>query len=210
MALDADGRTPARRRGHGWAPAWSPDGRTIAFTDNISPSLQTLFVMNADGSGRHRLPLPAGGERRASNYLPAWSPDGSRFAFTRSVSNARSPSGRRVDVYLVDVNARNVRRLTTSGVAYAPTWSPDGRRIAYLEVLGTSDARRLHVVNADGTGDRTLAAASRASGARADTPSSGHPRGRPRPPDRVLSRDRPACDRIRDPHDQPTEPACDD
>ena len=76
-------------------------------------------------------------------------------------------TGWAVDVYIVDLDGKNLRRLTSSGAAYAPTWSPDGRRIAYLGVVGatdTSDASyRLHVVNADGSGDHTLLAASRAT-----------------------------------------------
>ncbi|XWV17570.1 MAG: hypothetical protein HEQ11_16005 [Gemmatimonas sp.] len=53
---------------------------------------------------------------------------------------------------LHDVVANNTRALTTSGDATQPTPSRDGTRIAYLR-----DGNALHVVNADGTGDRKLA-----------------------------------------------------
>jgi Tol biopolymer transport system component len=168
MVVDAEGRGPARRLGRGWTPAWSPDGRTIAFADDIGPSAQTLFVMNADGGLRRRIPIAAGGERNVSNNVPAWSPDGTQLAFTRSVIGPRTRTGWTVDVYVVNRDGKNLRRVTTSGTAFAPTWSPDGRRIAYMGVagslVGSSDtSHRLHVVNADGTGDRTLLAASRAT-----------------------------------------------
>ena len=122
--------------------------------------------MDADGGNRRRLPIAAGGKSSVSNYSPAWSPDGTRLAFTRSSSTATSDSGWRIDVYVVDLDGTNLRRLTSSGAAYGPTWSADGRRIAYLEVVGragSSESHRLHVVNADGSGDHTLLAASRAT-----------------------------------------------
>jgi opacity protein-like surface antigen len=63
-----------------WDPAWSPDGKQIAFVDHRGAG--DLYVMNADGSGLRQLTqssLPP-----AANYgarQPAWSPDGSRIAF---------------------------------------------------------------------------------------------------------------------------------
>ena len=117
--------------------------------------------MDADGGNRRRVPVAAGGKRSVSNYSPAWSPDGTRLAFTRSVTGTRT--GWAIDVYIVDLDGTNLRRVTTSGTAFAPTWSPNGRRIAYLGVVGSSESHRLHVVNADGSGDHTLLAASRAT-----------------------------------------------
>jgi Tol biopolymer transport system component len=167
MVFDAGGDGRAQRLAHGWNPAWSPDGRTLAFADDVSSSVATLFVMNADGSDRHRFPIASGGERNVSNYGPAWSPDGTRLAFTRSVTHPRTRTGWAVDVHIVGLDGTNLHRVTTSGTAYAPTWSPDGRRLAYLGVVGavgsSDSSSRLHVVNVDGTGDRTLLAASRAA-----------------------------------------------
>ncbi|WP_396213802.1 S41 family peptidase [Gemmatimonas sp.] len=71
------------------------------------------------------------GDRRV--VYVAWSADGGR-------------------VMLHDVVANNTKALTTSGDATQPTPSRDGTRIAYLR-----DGNALHVVNADGTGDRKLA-----------------------------------------------------
>ena len=167
MQLGPNGRGPAQKIGRGFGQVWSPDGRTLALTDLISPTAQTLFVMDADGSNRRRLPLAAGGKGNVSNFWPAWSPDGTRLAFTRSVIGPHTRTGWADDVYVVDLDGTNLRRVTTSGTALAPTWSPDGRRIAYLGVVGAADSSdssyRLHLVNADGSGDHTLLAASRAS-----------------------------------------------
>ena len=160
--VDADGRGHPKRIGRGWAPAWSPNGRRIAFTDDVSRSIWTIFLADADGTGRRRLPVPAGGALRIRNDMPDWSPDEQRIAFTRYVE----PTRRFVesDIFVAGVDGPFLRRVTRSGVAHSPTWSPDGRRIAYIGPTGLSGvSQQLHIVDADGTGDRTLESASRIS-----------------------------------------------
>jgi Tol biopolymer transport system component len=169
MVLDAEGRGRAQRLGRGTHPAWSPDGSTIAFTDGIGTLTPTLFVMNSDGGNRRRVPIAFGGEQNVLNYFPTWSPDGTRLVFTRNVRTPGADHRMRTDVYVVGLDGENLRRLTTSGPSYAATWSPDGRRIAYLGVMGAPGSSnvsiRLHVVDEDGTDDRTLVAASREASA---------------------------------------------
>ena len=68
-------------------PAWSPDGRRIAFARKIAfvggvGGNFEIFVMNADGSGQRRLTREA-----ARDDAPAWSPDGRKITFeSRAVS----------------------------------------------------------------------------------------------------------------------------
>ena len=62
-------------------PAWSPDGKKIAFvTDRGSPGpgvgLMEIYVMNVDGTGVARLT-----DNSANDWHPSWSPDGTRIAF---------------------------------------------------------------------------------------------------------------------------------
>ena len=61
----------------GW-PAWSPDGKRIAFASNRNSSYQ-IFVMDADGSN---VRLVANTEGRAT--APQWSRDGRSIYFTNS------------------------------------------------------------------------------------------------------------------------------
>jgi TolB protein len=59
----------------GWDgyPAWSPDGAQIAFSINDGVEFD-LYVMNADGSGKRRLPGVEGANGIANDCCPAWRP----------------------------------------------------------------------------------------------------------------------------------------
>jgi Tol biopolymer transport system component len=56
-------------------PAWSPDGRKIAFRSTRNGN-RDIYVMNADGSGKRNLT-----RNPARDGSPSWSPDGRRIAF---------------------------------------------------------------------------------------------------------------------------------
>ncbi|HJP66064.1 MAG TPA: hypothetical protein VKA30_07160, partial [Actinomycetota bacterium] len=59
-------------------PAWSPDGRFLAFESSSSTD-DDIWVMNATGTGAHNVSNTDGVADRG----PAWSPDGARIAFWR-------------------------------------------------------------------------------------------------------------------------------
>ncbi len=66
-----------------------------------------------------------------SNIQPALSPDRTRIAF----SSNRSGS---FDLYVMDADGSNIRRLTTDGAGEGePAWTPDGRQIVYTATRGT-------------------------------------------------------------------------
>jgi D-alanyl-D-alanine carboxypeptidase len=153
-------------------PAWSPDGRKIAFIRNSD-----VVVMNADGSGQQRL-------TRGSD--PAWSPDGQKIAFVRNgdvhAMNAEgsaqgrlargsaptwSPYGRKIaflrsgDIYVMHADGSGQRNLTRNAAPDRdPVWSPDGRRIAFARKIafvgGVGGNFEIFVMNADGSGQRRL------------------------------------------------------
>ena len=57
------------------APAWSPDGRKIAFASERDGNSE-IYLMNADGSAQRRLT-----DNLAYDGDPAWSPDGQKIIF---------------------------------------------------------------------------------------------------------------------------------
>ena len=159
MAADGSGLrpvTPGRGRDHD--PAFSPDGGWIAFARQPAPGDERLrsaiHVIRHDGSELRRI---TSGEALESG--PAWSPDGRRLAFTRVTSER---GGLAAHVFVVDAGGSGERRVVEGGDA---AWSPDGRRLAYAtgrDRLGETcfhdctPSGEIHVVGADGRGDRRL------------------------------------------------------
>jgi TolB protein len=123
-------------------PAWSPDGRLIAFVESTPRHLGAyagsgdLWIMRADGSQRRQL------THTNADAQPAWSPDGKRLAFVRFGNGG-------ADIYQLDLQTNRTRRLTRIG-AMSPSWSPDGLRLAFT-TLPTA-VKHVYVMSSDGTG----------------------------------------------------------
>jgi len=104
--------------------------------------------------------------QRAENRVVAISPDGRREVLTREPGTYHhprvSPDGRRLtldrdagsgrgrDVWVLDLAARALSRITAAGDAHDPVWTPDGHRVTYLS-LGTAGGP-VFTVSADGGG----------------------------------------------------------
>ena len=104
-------------------PAWSPDGARIACRLVLPDGNWEVAVMDADGSNV-RLPAP----HPAVDGWPAWSPDGRRIAFTSERAGSE-------DLYLVDLDTEEVRRLTfdDARAERQAVWSPDGRLLVFSQ-----------------------------------------------------------------------------
>jgi dipeptidyl aminopeptidase/acylaminoacyl peptidase len=138
-------------RGDVQTPAWSPDGRKLAFVSERDGNAE-IYVMNADGSGQENLT-----RQPASDSHPSWSPNGRKLAF---VSRRDTNS----EIYVMNADGSGLRRLTrTPRDDRGPAWSPDGRAIAFVRTkcvpsppCATAYGTYLYVVNADGSGLRRL------------------------------------------------------
>ncbi len=116
-----------------YAPAWSPDGRRIAFQRGTSPLFGRIYVMRADGKRAHAVtPRPRGRLSTGADYDPAWSPNGRRIAFASR--RARCPG-----ICIVSLRSGRLRHVRGTRLGdREPAWSPDGRRIAFTRDFGTA------------------------------------------------------------------------
>ena len=130
-------------------PAWSPDGKRIAFVWKTTAGIDfaarlNLYSTATDGSDR-RLEASS-----IANRPPQWSPDSKRIAYVRfEGANRTDPA-----IYTIQAGGRKVTRVTDA--VSGPSWSPDGSRIAFAKADG--DEVALYTIAADGTDARRLTA----------------------------------------------------
>ncbi len=123
-------------------PAWSPDGKRIAFVSNRSGN-RDIWVMNADGTRLENITRTG-----ADEWTPAWSPDGGSIAY------ASNRDGN-WELYVAKADGSDAQRITWSAAAdYAPSWSPDGARLVF--VSEPEGNKEIYVVNRGGDGLQRL------------------------------------------------------
>jgi hypothetical protein len=165
------------------SPAWSPDGREVAFAGYAARHPQ-IYVIDVEGKRVRRVTHDS-----AHDYAALWRPDGQLFFvgqedFKNFVGtlDARgrtvkvplagdvdwSPDSRRIvytrmetptsqgEIWVANTDGSEARMIAAGAAPVAwPDWSPDGQRIAYTG-LSTTGKSTLHVVGADGSGDTEI------------------------------------------------------
>jgi Tol biopolymer transport system component len=155
FSLQASGENPAPlTENEGIAdtqPAWSPDGRRIAFVRTLPQSGRSdLWTATSEGRGRVRITSTPFPERD-----PSWSPDGTKIVYA---ARTRGSGPFRIFVAKADGTARAQLTTQPSGSSdRSPVWSPDGTRIAFMSNRD-GGFPEIYVMNADGTGEQALTA----------------------------------------------------
>jgi dipeptidyl aminopeptidase/acylaminoacyl peptidase len=151
------------------SPAWSPDGKSLAFLSTRSGKTQIHLIPVDGGEAQKLTDLKQGvaGE-------PVWSPDGKSIAFSASKPHEEEKEGkpyritraiyrfndagylRQVlqDIYTISLKSGEVQQLTDEEWNnYAPRWSPDGKEILFLSCWDPdsfSTHARLKIINLQG------------------------------------------------------------
>lgn len=108
------------------SPAWSPDGKKIAYVSFEKKQSQIYYVDVR--TGQRRLIT----SYRGMNQAPAWSPDGRKMAVVLSKSG-------QPEIYLVDMMTGALTQITRSdSINTEPSFSPDGRSLLFMSDRGGS------------------------------------------------------------------------
>jgi TolB protein len=123
VVSDADGANPqvvADSPQPLMSPAWSPDGRRLAYV-SFESNQSAIYIQTLRTGTRERVSARAG-----VNGAPVFSPDGRRLALTLSRDNGN------VDVYILDLANQVLTRLTDSpAIDTEPAWGPNGQAIYF-------------------------------------------------------------------------------
>jgi Tol biopolymer transport system component len=143
-------------------PAWSPDGKTIAFFAYRDGGYD-VWTVAPDGSNQRKLTWGPFDDRE-----PIWSHDGNRIAFS---SDRGDPLGSDYNIWTLDTRSGDLRQVTKNPADdYMPSWSPDDKEIAFASAR--EDGQSVWAVNVATGAERKVSSA----GGRVDAPSWG-PKG---------------------------------
>jgi TolB protein len=106
-------------------PAWSPDGKEIAYTALDKNGSEFIWIMDVNGSEARQL---------AQGTQPRWSPDGRHLVYSTITQSKKNKSR---DIYTIEIATNTISQITSEETAeFSPDWSPDGRWIVYVAYKG--------------------------------------------------------------------------
>ena len=133
------------------SPLW---GKIVFYAKR--DGIADIYTMKSDGTHLRRLTFGP-----KSNFYPAWSPNGQQIAFssTRDDIDDKHKVEENVEIYVMDADGRNQRRLTNSpGIDTQPDWHPDGNQIAFTSSRNANEKKDMNifVMDTDGSNVRQI------------------------------------------------------
>jgi TolB protein len=127
MVADADGYNPqtvVRSAVPLLSPAWSPDGRKLAYV-SFERGNSSIYIQDISTGARQLV-----ASFRGINSGPAFSPDGRQLALTLSKSG--NP-----EIYVMDLGSKALHQVTNQiGIDTAAVFSPDGGSLYFMSDRG--------------------------------------------------------------------------
>jgi Tol biopolymer transport system component len=113
------------------SPAWSPDGRLVAFRRALPGGKNAVFLVPALGGTEQKV---AETSSFFPDFAPAWSPD-SKWLVIADKSSALEPRA----LFLLSIESGEKRKLTTPPTQsdIFGAFSPDGRTLAFIRTIGS-------------------------------------------------------------------------
>ena len=127
MVADSDGWNPqtiVRSSEPLLSPAWSPDGRRLAYV-SFERGNSAVYIQDIASGGRELV-----SSFRGINSAPAFSPDGGRLAL--SLSRTGNP-----EIFVMDLGSKALTQVTNQfGIDTSPVWSADGASLYFTSDRG--------------------------------------------------------------------------
>jgi len=132
MNIDGTGFLPLPTMvGGDYDPAWSPDGRHIAFTSLRNSNRPGIFVIDLDD-----MSVVALSQKYSFDSQPAWSQDGKEIIYSSERNNQK-------DIWVMDADGQNPKQFTdTTFNNYNPSWSSDGKSVIITQYVGSGTIPR--------------------------------------------------------------------
>ncbi|MHB1005681.1 MAG: protein kinase domain-containing protein [Chloroflexota bacterium] len=121
QAPDGTTRAVSPEAANAYTPAWSPDGKRIAFSGQLANGTTGIFTVNPDGSDLAQVVAPPTG---AWACCAAWSPDSRYLAYVGELGSGPSPN--HGNLYVVSAQGGQPERVLGDNLTYywRPAWLP--------------------------------------------------------------------------------------